>query len=169
LSIAVTRPAYGVILDWTTCAFPAATLTALPSSTARISTNTPIHAKESASRLGHISSTIIGRNGSSKLISSPTPLFWLDKYHIDGLRVDAVASMLYLDYSRKPTSGFPINSAVARIFTLSISSSAMNEVAHGKFPGVLTIAEESTSWPAVSRPIYLGGLGFQLQMETWAG
>ncbi len=90
-------------------------------------------------------------------------LFWIDKYHIDGLRVDAVASMLYLDYSREPGQWIP-NEYGGRENLAAISFlQKVNEVVHGIFPGVLTIAEESTSWPMVSRPTYLGGLGFSLK------
>ncbi len=87
-------------------------------------------------------------------------LFWLDQYHIDGLRVDAVASMLYLDYSREPGDWVP-NSHGGRENLEAISFlKQFNEVCYEHFPGVMTIAEESTAWPMVSRPTYLGGLGF---------
>lgn len=90
-------------------------------------------------------------------------LFWLDKYHIDGLRVDAVASMLYLDYSKEEGQWVP-NEYGGRENLAAISFlRKTNEVLHGVFPGILTIAEESTSWPMVSRPTYLGGLGFSLK------
>ncbi|MCG3208852.1 MAG: 1,4-alpha-glucan branching enzyme GlgB [Anaerolineae bacterium] len=90
-------------------------------------------------------------------------LFWLDKYHFDGLRVDAVASMLYLDYSREKGQWVP-NEYGGRENLGAISFlRKMNESVHGIFPGVLTIAEESTAWPMVSRPTYMGGLGFSLK------
>jgi 1,4-alpha-glucan branching enzyme len=90
-------------------------------------------------------------------------LFWLDKYHLDGLRVDAVASMLYLDYSRQPGQWIP-NVFGGRENLEAISFlKAFNEQVHLQYPGVLTIAEESTAWTGVSRPTYLGGLGFSLK------
>ena len=90
-------------------------------------------------------------------------LFWLDKYHIDGLRVDAVASMIYLDYSREAGDWIP-NEFGGRENLEAISFlKELNVQAHTLYPGVLTIAEESTAWPSVSRPVYLGGLGFSLK------
>jgi 1,4-alpha-glucan branching enzyme len=87
-------------------------------------------------------------------------LFWLDKYHFDGLRVDGVASMLYLDYSRKEGEWLP-NAFGGRENLEAISFiKRMNEVVYGAFPDVQTVAEESTAWPMVTRPVYLGGLGF---------
>ncbi len=90
-------------------------------------------------------------------------LFWLDQYHIDGLRVDAVASMIYLDYSRGPGQWIP-NEYGGRENLAAISFlKEFNEQAHAQHPGVLTVAEESTAWTGVSRPTYLGGLGFSLK------
>ena len=94
----------------------------------------------------------------SFLISSAR--YWLDELHVDGLRVDAVASMLYLDYGRQEGEWVP-NEFGGREDTAAVSFlRQLNEVIHAAHPGVMMVAEESTSWPAVSRPTYLGGLGF---------
>ena len=87
-------------------------------------------------------------------------LYWLDEYHIDGLRVDAVASMLYLDYSRQPGQWVPNQFGGRENLDAIAFLKQCNEVCYSRFPGIATIAEESTSWPGVSHPTYTGGLGF---------
>ncbi|MCB1883038.1 MAG: 1,4-alpha-glucan branching protein GlgB [Geminicoccaceae bacterium] len=87
-------------------------------------------------------------------------LFWMERYHVDGLRVDAVASMLYLDYSRKADEWVPNRYGGRENLEAVDFLRRMNEEVYRHAPGVTTVAEESTAWPSVSRPVYLGGLGF---------
>ncbi len=90
-------------------------------------------------------------------------LYWLEEFHIDGLRVDAVASMLYLDYSREEGEWIPNEYGGRENLEAIEFLKEMNTVVHGECPGVLTFAEESTSWPQVSRPVDMGGLGFDMK------
>jgi 1,4-alpha-glucan branching enzyme len=87
-------------------------------------------------------------------------LFWLDKYHIDGLRVDAVASMIYLDYSRQEGEWTPNRYGGRENLEALDFLRRLNERVYGDYPDTFTVAEESTAWPGVSRPVYTGGLGF---------
>ena len=105
-----------------------------------------------------------GRNEVRGFLIS-NAMFWLDVYHIDGLRMDAIASMLYLDYSRKRGEWIPNQYGGRENLDAVSLLQRVNHDAYQDFPGVQTIAEESTAWPMVSRPTYIGGLGFGMKWD----
>ncbi|MCA1979620.1 MAG: 1,4-alpha-glucan branching protein GlgB [Thiobacillus sp.] len=150
----------GVLLDWVPAHFPKDDW-----ALARF-TGEAVYEHEDPRRGEHQDwGTLIfnfGRNEVRNFLVA-NALYWIDEFHIDGLRVDAVASMLYLDYSRKPGEWLPNQYGGRENIEAIHFLREMNTEVHGRFPGVLTIAEESTAWPAVSRPVELGGLGFSMK------
>ena len=150
----------GVILDWVPAHFPKDDF-----ALARF-TGLPVYEHEDPRRGEHRDwGTLIFDYGRHEvrnfLIASA--LYWIEDFHLDGLRVDAVASMLYLDYSRDEGEWSP-NQYGGREHLEAIDFlREVNEIIHDRFPGVITLAEESTAWPMVSRPTYMGGLGFSMK------
>jgi 1,4-alpha-glucan branching enzyme len=147
----------GVILDWVPAHFPRDEF-----ALARFD-GTALYEHDDPRRGAHPDwGTLVFNYGRHEvrnfLISNA--LFWLREYHVDGIRVDAVASMLYLDYSRREGEWVPNQYGGREDLDAVALLKELNEVVHGREPGIVSAAEESTAWPGVSRPTYLGGLGF---------
>jgi 1,4-alpha-glucan branching enzyme len=152
------RHGVGVILDWVPAHFPKDAY-----ALARFD-GTALYEHEDPRKGEHLDwSTLIfnyGRNEVRNFLLS-SALYWMREMHIDGIRVDAVASMLYLDYSR--TEWLPNRYGGRENLEAIEFLKELNAVTHAECPGSLVIAEESTSWPLVTRPVYLGGLGFDIK------
>ncbi|HYD40266.1 MAG TPA: 1,4-alpha-glucan branching protein GlgB, partial [Anaeromyxobacter sp.] len=156
------RRGIGVILDWVPAHFPADEHGLVYFD----GTHLFEHADRRQGRHPDWGSEIFnyGRHEVRSFLLS-SAMVWLDRYHVDGLRVDAVASMLYLDYSRKPGEWIAnVYGGRENLEAISFLK-RLNEEVYREYPDVQTFAEESTSWPLVSRPLYLGGLGFGFKWD----
>ncbi len=150
----------GVIVDWVPAHFPRDTW-----ALARFD-GTALYEHEDPRKGAHQDwGTLIFNYGRHEVRNFLTAnaLFWCDRYHVDGLRVDAVASMLYLDYSRREGEWVPNEFGGRENLEAIAFLREFNHLVHTEHPGVITVAEESTAWPLVTRPPYLGGLGFSFK------
>ena len=150
----------GVIIDWVPAHFPRDDW-----ALARFD-GTALYEHEDPRKGAHQDwGTLIFNYGRHEVVNFlvANALFWCDRFHVDGLRVDAVASMLYLDYSRKEGEWIPNQYGGRENLEAIDFLKKFNHLTHTEFPGVMTIAEESTAWPLVTRPPYLGGLGFSFK------
>ena len=152
----------GVILDWVPAHFPTDDFAL------RRFDGTPLYEHADPQRGEHPDwGTLIFDFGRPEVRNFlvANALFWCDRYHVDGLRVDAVASMLYLDYSRKAGHWTPnVHGGRENLEAIAFLRET-NERVYGRFPGVVTIAEESTAFPGITRPTYLGGIGFGFKWD----
>jgi 1,4-alpha-glucan branching enzyme len=151
------RAGLGVLIDWVPAHFPVD-----PHGLARFD-GTPLYEHADPRQGFHPDwNTAIFDFGKQEVVNYliANALFWLDRYHIDGLRVDAVASMLYLDYSREPGQWVPNRYGGNENLEAVAFLRKLNETVYSNHPGAITVAEESTAWPGVSQPTYAGGLGF---------
>ena len=152
----------GVIVDWVPAHFPTDDFAL------RRFDGTPLYEHADPQRGEHPDwGTLIFNFGRPEVRNFlvANALFWLDRYHIDGLRVDAVASMLYLDYSRKAGEWTPNQYGGNENLDAIAFLRDVNERCYGRFPGTVTIAEESTAFPGITRPTYLGGIGFGFKWD----